>query len=228
MRSRGFTLVEVLLAVALLAMGLGIAFAVLRGAVAAVDSARAAAERVDQVRAAQHFLRRQLAAAAPQPWLPEDQDDPAEQRLLLGESGLLRFVAPMPGYLSAGGPYLQTLRPALQEGEQVLLFEQSMLAGTQLVPDTGRPAVLLEGIADVAFSYRGIDESGELSDWQERWPSTTSLPLLVRIEVRFEDERTRWPVLEVELARAGSGSGAQLVPRTTAPRPSVVRPGTRQ
>ena len=128
----------------------------------------------------------------------------------------------------AGGPYLQTLRPALQEGEQVLLFEQSMLAGNQLVPDTGRPAVLLEGIADVAFSYRGIDESGELSDWQERWPSTTSLPLLVRIEVRFEDPRTRWPVLEVELARAGSGSGARLVPRTTAPRPSVVRPGTRQ
>lgn len=223
MRSRGFTLIEVLLAVALLALGVTIAFATLRSAIGSVERGQALANRIDQVRAAQHFLRRQFAAATPKPWLSEDSDVESDRTQLLGEPELLRFVAPMPGYLSHGGPYLQTLRVASDGDTLSLLFDHAMLVGDTLVDEPDRePAVLLEGIAEARFYYRGLDELGEMLDWQDQWPSMVALPMMIRLDVRFEDESVRWPPLVVEVPLASS---TQTVSRVS-PRP-VQRPANR-
>ncbi|MDZ4348818.1 MAG: prepilin-type N-terminal cleavage/methylation domain-containing protein [Xanthomonadaceae bacterium] len=223
MKSRGFTLIEVLLAVALLALGVTIAFATLRSAIGSVERGQALANRIDQVRAAQHFLRRQFAAATPRQWLSEDSDVDGDRTQLLGEPELLRFVAPMPGYLSHGGPYLQTLR-LVSDGETLsLLFEHAMLVGDTLVAEPDRePAVLLEGIADARFYYRGLDELGEMLDWQDQWPSMVALPMMIRLDVRFEDASVRWPPLVVEVPLASS---TQTVSRVST-RP-VQRPANR-
>ena len=93
---------------ALLAAGLALAFTALRNTTRATGAAEAEARRAEQLRAAQGFLRRQLEGALA---MPVETPRPGEE-LVVFEAGpdLLRFVAPMPGYLSRGGPYVQTFR----------------------------------------------------------------------------------------------------------------------
>lgn len=202
-RRRGFTLIEMLLATALLAMGVALAFAALRSAVVSVERAQGLADRTDEVRSAQQFLRRQLGAARPIPWQPPEASGEEERKALIGEPERIRFAASMPGYLSFGGPYLQTL--ALERGDTglQLVFEHAMLAGDQVLDDVGQPPhPLLEGIAEARFSYRGLDSQGELGDWQDRWEEVSWMPLLVRLDLRMADERSYWPPLEMQLPLA--------------------------
>src|SRR5690606_4961281 len=62
---RGFTLIEVLLATTLLALGLALAFATLRAATATVERGEVIAARSERMRAVDGFLRRRLAQATP-------------------------------------------------------------------------------------------------------------------------------------------------------------------
>ena len=62
-RSAGFTLLEVLLATALLATGLMLAFATLRAAGATAQRGEALAERNERSRAVSDFLRRRIGGA---------------------------------------------------------------------------------------------------------------------------------------------------------------------
>ncbi|MBB5014511.1 prepilin-type N-terminal cleavage/methylation domain-containing protein [Rehaibacterium terrae] len=215
-RSRGFTLIELLLATAILATGLAIAFAALRTAGATVSSAEAMIERTERVRIVQQFLRRQFGNVLP---LAFARDERTGQGIVFegGRDGL-RFVAPMPGYLSRGGPHLQSLRLAPGADGQRLEFEHVLLVGDELIePDEPRPpVVLLDGIAEARFAYRTLDERGELADWTDTWEDAGQLPLLVRIELRFTDERMRWATLETPLPL---GFGRVAAPAVVAPPP---------
>lgn len=215
-RRRGFTLIEMLLATALLAMGMALAFAALHSAMASVERAEGLADRTDQVRSVQQFLRRQLGAARPIPWQPPEASSEEERKPLIGEPERVRFAASMPGYLSFGGPYVQTL--AVERGDKglQLVFEHAMLAGDQVLDDVGQPPhALLEGIAEARFSYRGLDSQGELGDWQDRWEEVSWMPLMVRLELRMADERTYWPPFEMQLPLAFAAQPAA----GNAPRP---------
>ena len=106
-RARGFSLIEVLLATALLAAGLALAFGALVNATRATERAEAMAQRQERLRAVQGFLRTQLNGALPIAF--EFNPDTGEASFFRMTRTKLEFVATMPGYLSRGGPYLQTL-----------------------------------------------------------------------------------------------------------------------
>lgn len=216
-RRSGFSLIEVLLAVALLAMGVTIASAALRGAVASVQRAEGLADQVDQVRSVQQFLRRHLTAAQPLGWNPEDRADDLlvqERYLVQGEPDGLRFVSAMPGYLSQGGPYLHTLRLVSGRSDLRLEFDHELLIGGQLIAGDDRaPVLLLDGIAAAQFEYFGLDDDGEATGWQTQWPYPSRLPQLVRLDLRFSQDSRRWPPLLVALSASPTGT------------PMVVGPG---
>jgi prepilin-type N-terminal cleavage/methylation domain-containing protein len=66
-RAAGFTLLEVLASLALLALLLVGVYSGLRTATHSVRSGTAAVARIDQIRSAQQFLQRELAQAMAQP-----------------------------------------------------------------------------------------------------------------------------------------------------------------
>lgn len=208
----GFTLLEVLLATGLLALALALAFGAIRAAVGSVRSGEALIERTDEVRIAQEFLRRQFSHAMPLAF--EQLEDNGERKLFEADAEAVRFVAPMPGYLSRGGPHVQWL--SLERGRDgySLLFDHAQLNGYD--PDEPKPAesrppvVLLEGLADARFEYRALDENGDLGDWSDVWDDPQQMPLMVRLLVEFEDDDARtWPTLEVPLRL----SSAAVAPR---------------
>jgi general secretion pathway protein J len=192
-RARGFTLVEVLVATGLLALGLALAFASLRGAARATGHAEQAAQRQERLRAVQGFLRAQLTAAMPIPF--EFDADTGQSNFLRVSPTKLEYVASMPGYLSRGGPYLQTLELVAGPRGKRLLFQHQMLGTDGPLKPEREPLVLLDGIDDGRFEVRNIDPNGKALSWESQWQVSSQLPPMLRLRLKFTDPAMRWPEL---------------------------------
>jgi len=209
-RSRGFTLIEVVIATSLLALGLAIAFGTMRSASRATARAEASAQRQEHLRAAQGFLRTQLSAALAIPF--EFDGESGEATFLRAAPGKLEFVATMPGYLARGGPYLQTLEFVRGEGGQRLQFQHRQLTSDGPAEAERDPVVLLEGIEEGGFEVRTIDEHGRPGRWQDKWKVSGQLPPQVRVRLRFRDERRHWPELVVAMRLGAAYAATPPVP----------------
>ncbi len=225
-RAAGFTLIEIILATVLLALGLTIAFASLHSANASVQRAEAAEARNEHLRAVQGFLYRMLQVAQP---LVLARDEVTQQITFFeGAQDKLRFVAPMPGYLSRGGPYVLTLRLAPSnagDGRLRLLFSYAMLVEEKELEDDNKlpQEELLDGITEAHFEYRGLGQDAKIGPWQNSWDRPAELPLQVRLQLRFADPARSWPAFATALplgfahARAedaapGTQPGRNLIP----------------
>ncbi len=195
----GFTLLEMLMSVVLLALLLAGAYGGIQTSVRAMHSGEQIIERVDGMRTAQEFVRHQLSRILP---LPYEQATTGNY-VFEGDRALMRFVAPMPGYLSHGGPYVQTL--ALTRGDDGLrlVFSGAMLNGFDAKEEKAAehdPVVLLDHIRDGAFSYRKLDDQGQLTAWSSSWDDPGVTPLLIQIELVMQNgEQIGWPTLSVPL-----------------------------
>ena len=210
-RARGFTLVEVIVATTLLALGLALAFASLRGAGRATARAETAAQAEERLRAVQGFLRAQLTAAMPIAF--QFDSDTGQATFLRMTPTKLEYVASMPGYLSRGGPYLQTLELVPGEKGQRLVFQHQMISTDGPLKAEREPLVLLDGIADARFEVRGIDTNGQVQAWESQWDLSAQLPPLVRLRLRFTDPTRQWPEMVVapRLAVAYASGGDPLM-----------------
>jgi general secretion pathway protein J len=199
---RGFSLVEVLVAVALMAAGLALAFGIVQGAVRAAGSAEQLAAHSDRLRTAQGFLRRQLANALPQPIDPAAGFE--DLRLLTLDDQRVSFVGEMPGYLGRGGAYLQVFR--LQRGARgtALVFEHRLMTPDGPLRAERPPEVLIDGLVDARFAARGFGPDGRPADWGE-WDRLGQLPSQVRLTAQFAEPRFRFPMLVVPLRYSLSG-----------------------
>ena len=225
-RARGFTLLEVLMAVLLLAVLIGGAYGGLRASANAMRAGEAAIDRTDRLRTAQEFLRRQIGNALPLGYAHDDNQ--GLNIVFEGEAQFMRFVAPMPGYLSHGGPYVQTLELVRGKDGLQLQFIDMMLNGYDDAQKSGKvddvePVVLLDRIAAGRFYYRSLDDQGELTDWNSEWSSTEVTPLMVRIDLTMQPGvQIPWPTLDVPLMLNGGAVHPNLR------QPGVMRVGGRR
>jgi general secretion pathway protein J len=181
-RAKGFSLMEVLAALALLSIVLLGVYSGISTAGRIVRSGDRAIERMDEIRSAQAYLRSELAQALVMPFGETDDGDPV---VFEGGTDKLTFVAPMPGYLSRLGPQMQTVA-LVSDGRDAYRLEVSLFL---LPPDgsepkrLGEPQVLLRGIRKGSFSYRGMNDQNKPTDWQPTWPDQRRTPSLVRVEL---------------------------------------------
>jgi general secretion pathway protein J len=219
--ARGFTLLEVMLAIVLLALLLAGTWGAIRTTVHAMHSGEDAIDRTNRLRVAEEFMRHQISRILP---LAFGQDDSTGTNYVFeGSSTSMRFVAPMPGYLSKGGPYVQTLKlVGSRGGGKELVFTDAMLNGFDLAEAkaTMEPAVLLDQIQDAKFQYRTLDDQGDLTDWSDQWDDPSVTPVMVRIFIAMRPEaRVVAPDMEIPLmldvgaSHAMGRPGSMLNPR---------------
>ena len=173
-----------------------------------------AIERTNRVRVVHQFVRRQLARALP---LAMAETEERERILFEGEAGRVRFVAPMPGYLSYGGPYVQEFRLEPGDEGRDLVFRYAMLNGFDpdgAAMEANDAVVLLEDLDGGEFRYIGFDDEGEIGEWETAWETPAQMPLGVTVVLwPLDDSPLDWPQLATSLMiDSGSIRNQQLRP----------------
>lgn len=219
---RGFTLVELLLALVLMSMLLALAYGGLRASTRATDKGQAVLEESGRVRMAHQFIKRQLNQMSFLAFSTGGQED--ERAVFVGDAQRIRFVAPMPGYLGFGGPQVQELALVPGEDGEELVLSHALLQDFEEQKLYERaPIVLLDKIEFAEFSFLGLNEQGELGSWVSFWDDPTKLPESVSLAVEFtEDVYIQWPLLTASV-RVDSSALQELV-EGPAPTSSVVTP----
>ncbi len=213
-------MLEVLLAVILLALLMAGAYSGIHAAANAMRAGEAAIDRTDRLRTAQEFLRRQLENLLPLAYARDDSN--GTNYVFEGAAQRMRFVASMPGYLSRGGPYVQTLELVRGNDGLQLQFTDAMLNGydeKKSGDDAAEPVVLLDRIASGRFEYRTLDDQGQLTDWSSDWPDPGVTPLMVRIDLTMQTGvQIPWPTLDVPMMLNAGAMRPAL-------RPTLIRAG---
>jgi general secretion pathway protein J len=200
-KSAGFTLLELLVAVSLLALLSVLLFGGLR---IGLRSANAVDRRVDhtaQIAQAYDFMQNVLADARPLPIAADTLQSPID---FSGEPDRLSFVAVPPDDVGLGG--FQLFRVALDgrgdDRRLVVSWQQIKRAGAATEPAMLQPSVLLDGVSSVDFAYFGMADPNRPPEWLNHWTDRLALPQLVRVRLTMADH-WRAPDLVVAPRLAG-------------------------
>jgi len=202
-RSGGFTLVELTIALVLMAAIAALLYGSLSLAARTWDGGEAKMQQVSDLRTTQTYLRAQIAAQYPQRlWkmagLP---------LLFSGEREEIRYAAALPSRVAEGGVYYFRVG-LVRNGEKSLLVQERMVPDVNALEEPqfrdAERSVLAEDIAELRISYFGRDPEAadtEAPTWRERWDDKQRLPLLVRIDVK-PAKGAAWPTLVVAPRRS--------------------------
>ena len=206
LRARGMTLVEMVIALAILGMMATLALGGLRLGVRTWETVGQRVETESRTQIVRAFLRRTLSQATP---VLEPSERGQPRLLFAGDGESLSLVAPLADYLGLGG--LQHLELAIEDmgaddGRRLVLTRTPYgPPGGDPVADEPERHVLLEGVARIRFDY--LRDSGNGGrEWTGSWADEPKLPVAVRLTVETPGHRPPWPDLIV-LLRLTAASG---------------------
>ena len=184
---RGFTLLELMIALVLLALIMTVLLSALRLGASSWDAAERKVAAVAEREMAMRVVERQLALAMPVMHVAEGE----QARLAFeGEPDAVSWVSPLPAHRGGGG--VQYMRLALGETDRgrglVLtwrLFHPDVMdAPAAQVEDA---VLLMAGIDGLHLSYFGAPDDPQRLEWRDRWDHRDNLPELVRLELEPAD-----------------------------------------
>ena len=205
----GFTLVELTIALVLLALLAAVAGGALGLAGTSLDRGEDKVEATAGMRLAQAFLRANL-----------EEQHPLRMRkivelplLFAGDRDELRYTAPLPSRVAGGGIWFYRLAIAKGEDRSPLVLERVLpdlnAAQAPEFRDAER-SVLAQDIAEVRIGYFGRDAgASDLNEptWRDKWDDPQRLPLLIRLDVKPK-RGASWPTLVVA-PREGPEAGCR-------------------
>jgi general secretion pathway protein J len=215
-RAAGFTLIELLVAMTLVALLMMMVYEGLRTGQRAAETGQAFIDRTNRLRITHEFVRRQVGRLMPLAY----KQDTSNGKLFMfeGDSEKIRFVAPMPGYLGYGGTYVQELELIRDGRYRSLVFRFWLHNGfdEKDIDESEKPILLLSGIRNGEFRFKGLDPEGKVGDWSSSWEDPQLTPLAIQLELEMSQEsRIDWPLLEVVMMVDGGatrGFNAGLLP----------------
>ena len=198
-RPSGFTLVELTIALVLMALMSALMFGSLSFAGRSWDGGEAKAEQINTMRQTSDFLRGQIGTQFPLR-ARKIVDFPLR---FAGEHNEIRYAAALPSRVAEGGIYLFRLL-VVREGDKSRLVQERLIPDPASTEDPvfkgADRSILAEGIRELRISYYGRDPAAaetEAATWRDRWDDKQRLPLLVRIEV-LPEKGLPWPPLVIE------------------------------
>lgn len=185
--AQGFTLLEVLIALSFLGVLITLIGSALIAGNRMLGLSEQQADRLTQVRTAQHFLRSALQQT-------QDLRYNTDAQVFEGAPHSMRFFAPLPDQLS-GGMKVHILEYVEASGTLQIRFNQNIADGQ---PPWGDTQILMREVSGLHLSYKGLDPDQNPTGWLDQWPWPQKLPQAVRIEVDT-DRGNLWPTQVVAL-----------------------------
>ena len=196
-RKQGFTLLEVLIGMSLLAVMMLLLFASLRICVQNWNAGENKIAQVSQRAIVQNFFQSKLYATLP---LYADFFE-EEQFSFQGNQQQLQFVAPMPSSVGKLGIQLFTLglQPSKEnKGSDLHVDIQPFFPKKEDEEWDEEKVVILKNIQTLRYGYYGPDQAGDDPEWHEEWLEKSSLPALVSVEIQLTNGEV-WPQVVVAL-----------------------------
>lgn len=197
----GFTLLELILSIAILSAVLVTIYATLSMGSRTWDKGERDIEKVQRMRVIMDLLSREIKAAYPYKVTPSELDTHKEFYAFDGKKDFLSFVSCVP--LHGGSGKLSWLTFWVEEGEGLVVVERDALRSDifaeREVIDKDEMVVLDPWVTDIRFEYY-IAEEGDIGEaaeeegaWEETWDAEEegSLPQAVSVAVTFLEEATR-------------------------------------
>lgn len=195
---RGFTLIELTVALVLLALIATVLYGSLSLAGMSWDRGEAKAQQTGEMRLTEDFLRRTLTTQHPLRF-QKVVDKPL---YFLGTRDSLAYAAALPGRAGAGMYYFRVAVTPNGDSSRLTLSRLIPDYAALRLPEFGSAdfSVLAEGVAEVRFGYFGRDPGSAdtvVPTWRDRWDDPQRLPDLIRVDVK-PASGTAWPTLVVE------------------------------
>jgi general secretion pathway protein J len=207
-RTGGFTLLEMLVAVVIMAVIMTTAFGALRLGGLSWEAGVARASGNEAYRAVADLLRRQIIQIIPMTW-PGDR----HRRIVFdGDPQQLRFVAPAPQQYRQAGLFEYGLTAQRGQGSvRLVLSYVPFKPGAEdfQTPTRRQQILLVEGLRSVSFDYFGSPTPWGRRDrsrvepprWYPRWDSNAQrFPALIRVRMDSEEGQQPWPDLYLAVA----------------------------
>jgi general secretion pathway protein J len=188
----GFTLVEMLVAIALLAMMFGYAYSAIH-TFRFIKRAETVAAQQRAVDAAQRHLRLVVAGAR----ASFTTTGTGETRLLFdGRASELTVASLLDDRIVQGG--LRQLHYFVEPGSGRLVVSHGLKRDPD--PQVERTDAVLNGVVALSFSYFGQPDPDQGPQWVSQWPRQDALPDLVRIEAEMADDvQAKWPAMTIAI-----------------------------
>lgn len=195
-RPRGFTLLEVLVALSLLTLVMVAVLASMRTLGNTRTTLDQVIDRVDEVRSVSGFLRASIGGALPLAYPEPDQladiGDAPHGIWFGGDNTGLTWVAPMVSGARFGGAYTLYLA---RDDDTLTLRWHPYRAGLEGEIGFDLPGkVLLDDVE--AFEIGYLNNYGD--EWQDEWPPSVTNPVAVRLNIRANGRY--WPELVIALS----------------------------
>lgn len=176
----GFTLVEVLVSIAIMLLIAPLAIEGVRTGLETWNRLEQRAEVMDRARTAQRVIRKQISEA-----LPFKVNDDAVQDAIhfQGSRNAVEFVANLPGHVSGGGLFINRIEQAVIDDEAVLLLSYRPLNGTAGGDAETQRVVLGRGVERIELGYYGALNLRAGAAWHAHWDNQAQLPQRVRLQV---------------------------------------------
>jgi general secretion pathway protein J len=195
--SKGFTLLELLLAVTLLGIIMLLLFSALRMGTTSWRGVQQRAEATEQQYLLNRFLTRELGGAVP-------VRGPQRKLMFRGEENAVVFVSEFPPHRGNGGLYTVSLGEKTRADGSDLVYRFERLTETAQWPPLlvdAQEKILVEDIASIDIAYLGRTIPGRPQDWSETWHQSSYPPALIRLRYAVVDQ----PSVELYVpVRAGS------------------------
>ncbi|MEI8207580.1 MAG: prepilin-type N-terminal cleavage/methylation domain-containing protein [Methylococcales bacterium] len=195
--SRGFTLIEVLIALTLLSVMVVLLFASLKIGTDSWEKGENKITEVNEIAVVYNFFQQHLSVAKP---LSNDSPEGEQRFSFQGAAQSLMFVSEFPASAARSG--LQHYLLSKNEVDNEQLINVSLIPYIEPI-DGEEPQkeeiTLIRHVKDFKLSYFGADTEGSSRGvWTDEWLNKNILPRLVKIKIELESG-IYWPEMIIEL-----------------------------
>lgn len=196
--SAGFTLLEVLIAISLVALIMLVLFSSLRTGAKTWEAGERQAEEITDMRVVLDFLRRQLRQAQ----VVHHSKDGEIRVVFAGEERSIRFVTPIMPHLQQGGLRMIEIsaeEPSTSGKASSLKVRLAPYRPDQAqeMPEDAAERELLSDVTELEYRFFGVLEDEDEPAWHAEWKDAPAMPEMVSVIIRTE--KRPWPPLYVDL-----------------------------